>query len=151
MTQNLKDFLTGAKNKEFATKSGTDMHTKMQRVVVHADERSVGDTDILEIIKNRADLLPFFVATNFPQTEVPIAGYINGVFVSRRIDRLLINHGSKTVEFIDYKTDIDKTEFIEKYKKQLREYAILLRSAYPDYEIRGYILWLHDWMLDRVI
>ena len=151
MTQNLTNFLIGAKNKEFATKSGTGMHAKMRCIVVHAGERSVGDRDIVKIIKNRADLLPFFIATNFPQTEVPIAGYINNIFVSRRIDRLLINHGSKTVKFIDYKTDVDKNEFIEKYRKQLSEYAVLLRSAYPGYEINGYILWLNDWQLDKVI
>ena len=151
MTQTLKDFLIGAKNKEFATKSGTNIHTKMRHIVVHGGERSVGDHDIVEIIKNRTDLLPFFVATNFPQTEVPIAGYINNTFVSRRIDRLLINHKSKTIDFMDYKTDINKNEFVEKYKKQLNEYAQLLHSAYPDYKISGYILWIHDWVLTQLV
>ena len=148
MTQNLKDFLTGAKNKEFATKNGTKMHTLLQRVIID-DSKEYGDKELIEIIKNNSKLRPFFVST--AQTEVPIAGIINGIFISRRLDRLLINNCAKTIDFIDYKTDINKDEFIEKYKKQLKEYAILLQSAYPDYKINGYILWLHDWNLELVV
>ena len=148
MTQTLKDFLTGAKNKEFATKKGTQMHTVLQHVIVENNYYH-GDNNIIETIKKHPDLLPFF--TSKAQTEVPIVGKVNNVFVSRRIDRLLINHDNKTIDFIDYKTDIKKTEFIEKYKHQLKEYAQLLHSAYPDYKINGYILWLNDWTLDRLI
>ena len=105
--------------------------------------------DIITTIKNRPDLLLFFVKS--AQTEVPIAGIVHGHFVSRRIDRLLINHNTKTIDFIDYKTDTDKNAFIEQYKYQLKEYTELLRSAYPNYKINGYILWLHDWTLDKII
>ena len=148
MTQKLTDFLTGAKNKEFATNTGTHMHMLLQHIVIDTDCEK-GATDIITTIKNRPDLLPFFV--KFAQTEAPIAGNIRGHFVSRRIDRLLINHDTKTIDFIDYKTDTDKNAFIEQYKYQLKEYAELLRSAYPDYKINGYILWLHDWSLNKII
>ena len=148
MTQKLTEFLTGAKNKEFATNTGTQMHALLQRVVIDADIES-GDADIIKAIKSHSDLLPFFI--KFAQTEVPIAGNVRGHFVSRRIDRLLINHNHKSIDFIDYKTDTDKNAFIEQYKYQLKEYAELLRSAYPDYTINGYILWLHDWALDKII
>ena len=148
MTQNLKDFLTGAKNKDFAIKNGTKMHALLQHVVVDGD-CCRGDNNIVKIIENRPGLVPFFVRG--AQTEVPVAGYINGVFISRRIDRLLINHNAKTVDFIDYKTDANKTEFIEKYKRQLKEYAELLHSVYPEYKINGYILWLQDWALDKIV
>ncbi len=148
MTQNLKEFLTGAKNKEIATDNGTRMHAIMQHIIVDTDcER--GDKDIIQIIKSRPDLKPFFIAS--AQTEVPIAGKLYGHIVSRRIDRLLINHDIKSIDFIDYKTDTDKNTFIEQYKHQLKEYAELLHSAYPDYKINGYILWLHDWVLDKII
>ena len=148
MTQKLTDFLTGAKNKEFATNTGTQMHALLQHVVIDNNIES-GDADIINTIKNRSDLLPFFAKT--AQTEVPIAGNIRGHFASRRIDRLLINRDTKTIDFIDYKTDTDKNTFVEQYKYQLKEYAELLHSAYPDYKINGYILWLHDWMLDKII
>ena len=85
------------------------------------------------------------------RTEVPVAGYIDGVFHSRRIDRLLINSDTKQIDFIDYKTDIDKTKFIAEYKKQLSNYATLLKSAYPEYKINGFILWVADWQIDQII
>ena len=148
MTQNLTDFLKGFEQKQYATQSGTDMHTKMQHIIVD-DDLCVGDTDIIKTIQNRPDLQPFFVQS--AQTEVAIAGNIRGHFISRRIDRLLIHHDTKIIDFIDYKTDADKNAFIDKYKLQLKEYADLLKSAYPDYKINGYILWLHDWKLDKII
>ncbi len=148
MTQNLNDFLTQNTQKSHAVQNGTLAHAKMQGIVIDSDY-ICGNSDIINIIKERADLLPFFTKT--AKTEVPIAGVIKGCFISRRIDRLLINHDTKTIDFIDYKTDIDKNAFAEKYKHQLKEYAELLHSAYPDYKINGYILWLHDWVLDKII
>jgi ATP-dependent exoDNAse (exonuclease V) beta subunit len=148
MTQNLKTFLTGAKSKDFATQKGLQMHAALQRVVVD-DSGEFGDQELIDIIKNRPELKPFFVG--LARTEVPIAGIVNGVFLSRRIDRLLINNNTKTIDFVDYKTDINKDEFVEKYKKQLKEYAVLLQSAYPGFKINGYILWIHDWTLDKII
>ena len=147
MTQKLNDFLTQNEQKKYATQSGTNMHIKMQNIVADG-EYTHGDIEIINIIKNRPDLLPYF--TKSAKTEVPIAGKNHGQFVSRRIDRLLINHDNKTIDFIDYKTDINKDEFIDKYRYQLKEYAELLHSAYPDYKINGYILWLHDWTLECV-
>lgn len=148
MTQTLRNFLTGANNKDFATSKGTQMHAVLQHVIVD-NSGDCGNEDIVKIIKNKPELKRFFVCG--ARTEVPIAGKVNGCFISRRIDRLLINHNIKTIDFIDYKTDINKDEFIEKYKKQLNEYAELLHSAYPEYKINGYVLWLHDWCLDKII
>lgn len=147
MTRTLHDFLTGAKNKDFATKSGTKMHADLQRVVVD-DVDNCGNDDLIKIIQNRSDLKPFF--RKDAKTEVPIAGFINGHFASRRIDRLIINHDTKIIDFIDYKTDTDKTLFLEKYKHQLNEYSELLKSAYPDYKINSYILWTNDWVLEQI-
>lgn len=148
MTQTLKNFLTGANNKDFATKSGTKTHTDLRYVIVD-DSGNFGNNDLIKIIQNRSDLKTFFGKD--AKTEVPIAGFIKGRFASRRIDRLIINHDTKIIDFIDYKTDTDKTLFIEKYKKQLQEYAELLRLAYPGYKISGYILWLHDWELEQIV
>lgn len=148
MTQSLTEFLQNAENKSRATNVGTHMHALMQHIVV--DESLVrGDAEIIKSIQNHPELKRFFCAS--AQTEVPIAGKINGVFISRRIDRLLINKDTKTIDFIDYKTDVNHSEFIDKYQYQLKEYAELLRSAYPGFKINGYILWLHDWVLDKII
>ena len=124
------------------------MHALLQHVIVD-DTCTKGDKTITEIIMNRPDLWPFF-GTN-AKTEVPIAANINGKFTSRRIDRLLINNSTKSIDFIDYKTDTDKNTFLNKYKTQLKEYAELLQSAFPDYKITGYILWLQDWTLEKII
>lgn len=147
MTQTLKNFLTGANNKDFATKSGTKTHTDLRYVIV-GDSGNFGNNDLIKIIQNRSDLKTFFGKD--AKTEVPIAGFINGRFASRRIDRLIINHDTKIIDFIDYKTDTDKTLFVEKYKKQLNEYRELLKSAYPGYKIKGYILWTNDWQLHAI-
>ena len=148
MTQTLKDFLTGAKNKEFATRNGTKVHAALRRLVVDVAGNR-GDLELVSIIQKHPDLMPFFNVN--AKTEVPIAGFIKGQFISRRIDRLLINNDTKTIDFIDYKTDTDKTVFIDKYKHQLNEYYELLKSAYPDYKINGYVLWLNDWSLDKIV
>ena len=148
MTQNLTDFLTAQANKKYATQNGTTVHQLLRNVIFDKD-KIIGDKNIITQIQNHPEILPFFVST--AQTEVAIAGILNGVFVSRRIDRLLINHKTKTIDFIDYKTDINKNEFIDKYKKQLFEYAQLLQSAYQGYKITGYILWIHDWQLNKTV
>ena len=147
MTQNLNDFLKSQEQKDYAVQTGMSVHAQMQNIIV---DKTVeyGDKDIIDLIKTRPDLQPFFTAS--AQTEVPIAGIIHGKFVSRRIDRLIINHDTKTIDFIDYKTDTNKTTFVEKYRIQITEYAELLHSAYPNYKINGYILWLHDWQLDKI-
>ena len=148
MTQNLKNFLTGAKNKDFATKTGTQMHANLQHVVIDKSGNR-GDVELIKVLESRPDLMPFFFKD--ARCEVPIAGFIGGRFLSRRLDRLVINHENKTVDFLDYKTDTDKTAFIEQYRRQLNEYRELLKSAYPGYKINGYILWLNDWTLERVV
>ena len=148
MTQTLKNFLIGAKNKEFATKNGTQTHNALRQVVIDK-KGDCGAPELVLMVKNHPGLVPFFGAN--AKTEVPIAGFLNGQFISRRIDRLVINNDTKTIDFIDYKTDTDKTAFIVQYKHQLNEYGELLKSAYPNYKINGYILWINDWSLDKVV
>lgn len=149
MTQNLSNFLIEQNNKKYATHSGTKIHALLKSVIIDSMSGNRGDTEIINQIAQRLELQPFF--TKNAKTEVPIAGFVNGVFISRRIDRLLIESTTKTISFIDYKSDTNKQQFIEKYKKQLFEYAQLLHSAYPEYKITGYILWIHDWQLQKII
>lgn len=149
MTQKLTDFLNSAKNKQYATQTGTRIHALLRNIVIDDVRGDVGDADIIKNIRNTPDLCKYFCAT--AKTEVPIAGFINDVFVSRRIDRMIIDDTNKQICFIDYKSDTDKTIFADKYKKQLSEYALLLRSAYPNYKIIGAILWLHDWQIQQIV
>ena len=149
MTQKLTEFLAQQKSKKCSTQTGTNAHAVMQNIIVDDEFGDKGDEEIIKKIRSLPQIKPYFCKN--AKKEVPIAGFIKGVFVSRRIDRLLINQNTKTIDFIDYKTNIDKDEFIDKYKLQLKEYAELLGSAYPDYKISGYILWLHDWTFDKII
>lgn len=149
MTQTLESFLTGVQNKEFAIKTGTQMHKALQHVIVDDIAGNHGLPEIIKEIQNHPELKRFFAINT--KTEVPIAGYINGCLISRRIDRMIISQESKVIDFVDYKTDVDKTTYIDKYKRQLNEYCELLKSAYPDYKINGYILWLSDWNLVKLI
>lgn len=149
MTQNLNKFLQDVVAMQYATEHGTKLHKLLQNVVVDDVYGNCGDENILAIIAKQPELKPFFVKN--AKTEVPVAGMINGCFVSRRIDRLVINSSDKTIMFIDYKTNLCHTDFYDKYKIQLSEYAELLHSAYPNYKIAGFILWTRDWCLERVV
>ena len=119
MTQKLSDFLAQQESKKYSTQTGTSMHTIMQNIVVDDVVGDRGDAEIIKKIRSLPEIKKYFCAT--AQTEVPIAGILKGYFASRRIDRLLLNHDTKTIDFIDYKTDINKDVFIDKYKLQLKE------------------------------
>ena len=149
MTQSLSSFLQDAERKRYATQQGTEIHTLLQKVVLDDMSGNQGDSNIVYEIQQHPELKPYF--TSVAKTEVPIAGIINGVFISRRIDRLVIDDTTKTITFLDYKTDTDMNVFRDKYKKQLTEYAQLLRSAYPKYKITGFILWTQNWQLEQMI
>lgn len=148
MTQKLTDFLNSQHSMKHATQTGTVIHLLLKNIIID-NNKEIGDTNIINQIKEHAELKQYF--TGSAKTEVPIAGIINGVFVSRRIDRMLIDDTDKTIDFIDYKTDINKTAFIDKYAQQLNEYLQLLCSAYPGYKINGYILWIQDWQLQQIV
>lgn len=143
----LHDILNHCERTRFATDAGTQMHKRLQRVTIEADKIS-GDPDVVACISAKSELLPFFCAS--AKTEVPIAGTIKGRFISRRIDRLVVNASDKTVSVLDYKTDTDKTINRDKYISQVREYIALLHAVYPDYAIKGYILWTHDFSLEKI-
>ena len=143
----LNKILSDREHVACATKTGTETHHLLQRVIIDGDT-CVGNTDLVSKIKNNPELLAFF--TKESKTEVPIAGFISGCFISRRIDRLVIDTTAQTIMILDYKTDINKEQFYSKYIAQIREYTTLLRAMYPDYVITGYILWTHDFSLEKL-
>ncbi len=147
MTQNLRDILNKREQAAFATDAGTLMHARLRRVIID-DDTICGDADLVREISARPDVVRFFVAS--ARTEVPIAGTVRNRFISRRIDRLLIDDVARTIDIMDYKTDTDPTARRPEYVRQLCEYADLLRQIYPSYKIHKYILWAHNWVLEEV-
>ena len=147
MSNNIKEILAANDSVKYATSAGTDMHNRLARVVI--DSKAVrGGADLIAKIKSVPGLAELFSAGS--AVEVPIAGNIGNRFVSRRIDRLLVDDKAKTVFVLDYKTDVNHDVFHDSYVAQLREYATLLRQIYPKYKISCFILWTHDWTLESV-
>ena len=147
MSNNIKEILATNDSVKHATSAGTDMHNRLARVVIDS-EVVRGDADLIAKIKSVPELAELFSAGS--AVEVPIAGTIGNRFVSRRIDRLLVDDKAKNVFVLDYKTDINHDVFHDSYVAQLREYAALLRQIYPKYKISCFILWTHDWTLESV-
>lgn len=145
----LGDFLCSRERAEYATDAGTRMHARLEHIRVAADGTLQGDADIIARINATPELKPFFAPGSRP--EVPVAGTIFNRFVSRRIDRMMVDDDNKTVLILDYKTDIDATAMREKYVSQIREYVNLMQRIYPDYTVNGYILWTHDWRVEKII
>jgi ATP-dependent exoDNAse (exonuclease V) beta subunit len=142
----LNNIITAANQSEYATRHGTQMHARLQKIT-QSDIISPTD-DIAKSISANSELRKIFLDTSL--TEVPVAGTINGRFISRRIDRMHIDHQNKTIQILDYKTDTDPNIRRSAYIYQIREYIDLVRAIYPDYTVYGYILWTHDFSLERI-
>lgn len=147
MTNNIRDLLRLRDGQIFATNAGTKMHARLKRIFID-DETATMDKELVGYISANPILRSFFTKDSL--TEVPVAGFIDGKFISRRIDRMLINHDHKSVLIMDYKTDINPVLRRNGYKAQLDEYAKLLRKIYPDYTIRKFILWTHTWTSEEI-
>ena len=133
---------------EFATAAGTDMHAQMAKIRFQNGD-FVRPADIVSKIKTHTELSE--IMGPLSRTEVPLAGYVDSVFLSRRVDRLYVNKDTKTVVVLDYKTDTNKKKYYEKYRVQLMEYYKLLKEIFPDFNIKCKILWLNDFTLENVI
>ena len=144
----LNTIIQEQESKKIATDHGTNFHAKLSKVVF-VDGKFVGDIDIITHIKNNTELCE--IMGPLSRSEVPVAGYVNGAFLSRRIDRLYINNNTKTIVVLDYKTDTDRKLYYEKYRVQLTEYYELLKQIYPGFNISCKILWLNDFTLENVI
>lgn len=145
MTSSLEKILSEQESQSYATKVGLQEHIKMRNICTETNQ---GDEGIINKIKQNAVLERFFHKD--AKTEVPIAGYIDGKFVSRRIDRLYVSEELKTVFILDYKSDTDKKAFYDKYVYQINEYKKLLKEAFKGYSVQGFILWLNDFELQEI-
>ena len=147
MANNLSELLDEYDAKKHAVDTGSAMHEKLRLIRGLSDCDKV-DSELKKHIESCVGLSAFFVEN--ARTEVPIAGIINGYFISRRIDRLVVDDENKIVRILDYKTDTEKETRSDKYIAQLGEYEKLMRQIYPKYKIEKYILWLHDWVLEKL-
>ncbi len=143
----LHDILTTHKHNRHATETGTKTHARLQHIYIDG-AHSTGDADLVAKIVANPKIAQLFTPAS--QTEVPIAGTINGNFISRRIDRLLIDNKTQTIHIMDYKTDINPNDFRNKYVTQITEYSTLLHQLYPNYKIYGYILWTRNFSLEKL-
>ncbi|MCL2369540.1 MAG: hypothetical protein FWC83_02590 [Alphaproteobacteria bacterium] len=141
----IKTILENRARARFAKDRGTEIHRKLSRIRIDGNDIT-GDGELVAQIRENEQIAGLF--DKFSKPEVPIAGYINDKFTSRRIDRLRITE--KDIQFIDYKTDTDKVVRRDAYIRQMNEYATLLQAAYPAHTITGYILWLSDWELEEI-
>lgn len=147
MANNLRELMDEFDSQKRAVDAGNIMHEKLRRIRVLDDCVKV-DSELKKHIES-CEGLPAFFNKNI-RVEVPVAGIINGVFVSRRIDRLWVDDENKIVHILDYKTDVEKEMRRDKYLAQLGEYEKLMHQIYPQYKIEKYILWLHDWKLEKL-
>lgn len=147
MTNKVVGFVKKMESEQFATTAGLVMHAKLQFVCL--GDSPIGDKTLIQKIESSDNELKSFFTKN-AKTEVPVAGVIGERFISRRIDRLIVDDNTKTVRVLDYKTDTDTEKFRQKYIAQLNEYSMLLRQIYPGYKILCYILWLHEWRLEKL-
>lgn len=143
----LHKLLRAHEQTKHATDTGTKMHQRLQRVYIDGTNTH-GDADLVAKVCAIPEIAKLFAAKS--RTEVPIAGTINGRFISRRIDRLTIDDNTNTIHILDYKTDTNRDTYRNMYIAQINEYALLLHAIYPTYKIRGYILWIHDFSLENV-
>ena len=143
MAEKLRDILTKYDKDQYAINTGTEMHKKMRFVNMLDNE-----DEVVIQIKSHPELAMFF--TPDAKTEVPIAAKIKDKFVSRRIDRMVIDDDNKIIHILDYKTDVDKNTFHANYVAQVKEYVDIIKKIYPKYTVCGYILWLHDWTLEKL-
>ena len=149
MTNKLQELIQSSNQQNFATAAGRDVHRQMQKIFFDANGNANFNNNLVDKIKSIPELVK--IMGPMSKTEVPIAGVVNGRFISRRIDRLYINQNTKTIIILDYKTDIDKNVFREKYIDKLTEYRELLKQIYNGFSVSCKIFWTNDFTLENVI
>ena len=143
----LRDIIDNSVHQEYSTAAGSRTQRLLQHINIDAPRDA--DAALCAHIKSMPHLAKFFGPNS--RAEVPVAGTVRGRFISRRIDRMVIDDASRRVQILDYKTDVNRDERRAEYANQITEYVMLLRQIYPDYDVRGYILWLHDWTCEEII
>lgn len=140
MNKTMAEFLAEKSREKIATDRGTDIHRHLQFLKLE------DDNEIAKKIKSNPKLAKFWGQGS--RAEAPIAETINGKFYSKRIDRLIIINDE--ILFLDYKTDTNRARRDE-YEKTMKIYTMLLHAAFPKHKVTGFILWLNNWDLEKVV
>ena len=148
MKNKLDTILNAAHKQKVAMDTGTSMHARLCKVFCDTNGKWHGDADVIARILTMPELTELMGPLS--RAEVPIAGKINGQFISRRVDRLYVNPDTKTVVILDYKTDINKKMYYQKYLEQLDEYRELLKQIFRSFHISCKILWTNDFTLENL-
>ena len=105
-------------------------------------------SEVINILENK-NFSKFFAANG--KSEIEITGIINGAKnkkfeITARIDRLIISENE--VYIIDFKTTRQPPQKVEQVLKeniiQLGIYHRLLKSLYPNHQIKCALLWTHN-------
>ncbi|MCM8823643.1 MAG: UvrD-helicase domain-containing protein [Candidatus Omnitrophica bacterium] len=93
--------------------------------------------NILNNILNSEILKPFFYIPDgrvYKEKEI-----VNRFGETKRIDRMIIR--GKQIWIIDYKSS---QENLEEHKKQVKEYIDIVKDIYPNYDVKGFIVYLDE-------
>ncbi|MDR2685367.1 MAG: hypothetical protein LBB23_01175 [Rickettsiales bacterium] len=126
----IKEFLAKMAERDAAKQAGVEFHKLAEK----------GELDP-GIFAKTPGLSEFFGAN--ARAEVPVAGKINGKFLSRRIDRLVVSESE--VKFVDFKTGSAD----EDHSAQMGEYKKILADIYPGKNVSGFIYWLKTGELQK--
>lgn len=148
MTNKLQQIVNSQEQQQCAMRAGVAVHQRLGRVCFYPDGSATGNADIVSKLRLNPELVEIMGILSKP--EVPIAGFVKGKFISRRIDRLYVNTDTKTVIILDYKTDKDKEQYYTKYTEQLKEYREILKMIYRHFCIQCKILWINDFTLENI-
>lgn len=143
----LCEFVKNKHHTTRATQTGTNIHERLRKVTID-DNTTCGDPELVRHISANPSISEYFVPN--AKTEIPIAGTINGKFISRRIDRMIIDRTTKHIRIMDYKTDTNPDIYRTLYKHKLKEYCDLIRKTHPDFTVTAVILWTHNWTLENI-
>lgn len=145
------------KSKEtIATKEGIYTHTLLENLVdmplqyrpvfmkkfIDENDLPVGALEAIENLLN--DSVYKHIVSLPHQVEMPIVGDINGEAIKRYIDFCALDVVQRKIYILEYKT-VRKDLFgsREKDKEQINNYKEILSIIYPDYEIKGIIIYIN--------
>jgi ATP-dependent helicase/nuclease subunit A len=110
----------------------------------HNLSKNVQQSIVSEVMKilNHPDFAPIFGKNSI--AEAPVTGLLNGnILVSGQIDRLLVSDDE--ILIIDYKSNrpppTDVKDVPRIYFNQMKAYADLMRSIYPNRTIKTALIW----------
>ena len=115
-------------------------------------QNGFSDKDTTQIVSEITKVLnnPEFadIFGEYSRAEVPIMGKVKNRIISAQIDRLIIMPDK--IKIVDFKTNRRVEKIPPAYINQLKVYAELIKTIYPDKSIEAYILWTNKLQLTKI-